>query len=134
MSPSYDIFLYTYYVYKKHKDVQVDISFRTAKLRKLANDKKHRDRKLGAEMSKKLGLRLDQLRAAPTLDDMPKIGRGRCHELTGNRAGTLSLDLVHPYRLIFEPVDDPAPSKGDGGLDWKRVTRVRILEVTDTHE
>jgi proteic killer suppression protein len=65
---------------------------------------------------------------------MPKIVRGRCHELTGNRAGTLSLDLVHPYRLIFEPADEPVPRKPDGGLDWKRVTRIRILEVADTHE
>lgn len=112
----------------------MEILFKTAKLRKLANEKKHRDRKFGPAMSQKLGQRLGELYAAPTLDDMPKIGKGRCHELTGNRAGTLSLDLVHPYRLLFEPADDPAPSKPDGGLDWKRVTRVRILEVADTHE
>jgi len=112
----------------------MDIVFKSAKLRKLANERKHRDRRLGIEMSGKLGQRLDQLYAAPTLDDMPKIGRGRCHELTGNRAGTLSLDLVHPYRLIFEPADEPVPRKPDGGLDWERVTRIRILEVADTHE
>ena len=67
------IFSYTYSVYEKHKDVRMDIIFKAAKLRKLANEKKHRDRKLGTEMSGNLGRRLDQLRAAPTLDDMPNV-------------------------------------------------------------
>jgi hypothetical protein len=33
----------------------MDIIFKAAKLRKLANEKKHRDRKLGTEMSGKTG-------------------------------------------------------------------------------
>jgi len=57
----------------------------------------------------------------------------RCHELTGDRKGQLSVDLKHPYRLIFEPNNDPRPSKPDGGLDWAMVSAVRILEITDTH-
>ncbi len=58
---------------------------------------------------------------------------GRCHELIGNRAGQLSLDLDHPYRLIFEPADEPIPQKDDGGLDWTMVTSVVIIGVEDTH-
>jgi proteic killer suppression protein len=42
---------------------------------------------------------------------------GRCHELHGDRAGELSLDLDHPYRLLFRPTADPGPGSG-GGLDW----------------
>lgn len=59
---------------------------------------------------------------------------GRCHELKGELAGILSLDLRHPYRLLFEPADEPVPVKPDGGLDWAGVTAVRILGVEDTHE
>lgn len=44
------------------------------------------------------------------------------------------MDLVHPYRLIFEPANEPAPLLSDGGLDWDRVTAVRIIGVDDTHE
>ena len=58
----------------------------------------------------------------------------RCHELKGNRKGQLSLDLKHPYRLIIEPADDPIPYKTDGGLDWTRVTIVRVIEVIDYHD
>jgi len=41
---------------------------------------------------------------------------GRCHELHGNLDGVLSLDLEHPYRLLFEPTEPP-PRLPDGGLD-----------------
>ncbi|WP_229548556.1 hypothetical protein [Nostoc sp. CHAB 5836] len=50
-----------------------------------------------------------------------------------NRAGQLSLDLDGPYRLIFEPADQPIPLKPDGGLDWDKVTAVEILGVENTH-
>jgi plasmid maintenance system killer protein len=78
--------------------------------------------------------RLDELRAAEVLEDLRNLPGPRCHELRGDRAGQISVDLDHPYRLIFEPADDPVPRKPDGGLDWRSVTAVRILEVTDTHD
>jgi len=53
--------------------------------------------------------------------------------LTGDLKGTLSLDLDGPYRLLFEPMEEPLPLKADGGLDWHGVTAIRILEVEDTH-
>ncbi len=58
---------------------------------------------------------------------------GRCHELTGDRARQLSIDLDHPYRLIFEPVEEPPPLKRDGGLDWSAVLAIRIIGIEDTH-
>jgi proteic killer suppression protein len=66
--------------------------------------------------------------------EMMRYLPGRCHELKGDRSGQLSLDLDHPYRLIFEPANNPAPRKADGGLDWKGVTAVVIIGVEDTHE
>jgi hypothetical protein len=64
---------------------------------------------------------------------MRSLPQARCHELKGDRAGQLSVDLVHPYRLIFEPTV-PVPRKPDGGIDWKLVTAVTIIGVEDTHE
>jgi plasmid maintenance system killer protein len=87
---------------------------------------------VGHRQAQVLRRRLDDLRAAPTLATMRALP-GRCHELTGNRAGQISLDLVHPMRLIFEPADDPPSIKPDGGLDWKGNRAVRILSVEDTH-
>jgi len=59
---------------------------------------------------------------------------GRLHELKGNRRNQLSFDLDHPYRLIFVPDHMPVPSTVDGGMDWSRVTAVKILGIVDTHE
>ena len=64
----------------------------------------------------------------------PNRGPERCHELTGGRKGQLSVDLEHPYRLIFIPNHEPIPRKPDGGLDWKLVTSIMIIGIEDTHE
>jgi proteic killer suppression protein len=58
---------------------------------------------------------------------------GRCHELTGNRKGQISIDLEGPYRLLFEVADNPIPQKEDGGLKWSDVHTIRILGIEDTH-
>ena len=64
----------------------------------------------------------------------PKTGPERCHELTKNLKGKFSMDLDHPYRLIFEPAHDPVPRLDDGGIDWQAVTEIIIIGVEDTHE
>jgi plasmid maintenance system killer protein len=88
-------------------------------------------RRLGAERARKLRTRRSALRAAETLDDL-RHAPGRCHELTGNYAGLLSLDLDGPYRLIFRPGEEVDPKPG-GGLDWTKVTTVVVIDVVDPH-
>lgn len=84
-------------------------------------------------MAKKIRQRLDDLKAVIVLEEMRSL-QGRCHELLHNRAGQLSLDLVHPLRLIFEPANIPIPRKADGGIDWQKVTAVVIIGIDDTHD
>ena len=59
---------------------------------------------------------------------------GRCHELTGDRKGQLAVDVTKNVRLVFEPADEPTPTREGGGLDWEGVKSVRILEVVDYHD
>jgi proteic killer suppression protein len=35
---------------------------------------------------------------------MLQFGIGRCHPLKGNRKSQYAVDLVHPYRLVFEKI------------------------------
>ena len=84
-------------------------------------------------MTRKLQQRLMELKAAPCLDDISKVPPPRCHPLSGDRDGQLSVDLEHPYRLLFIPANDPIPLTQDGGLDWAKVTEIEIVEITDTH-
>lgn len=111
----------------------MDIIFSSSKFEEECNNQRLLQKRYGADRAKRLRRRLDDLRAANILEDMRNLP-GRCHELLGDRAGQLSIDLDHPYRLIFEPANEPIPTKPDGGLDWKQVTVVKIIGVEDTHE
>lgn len=77
--------------------------------------------------------RLDDLDAANSLEEMRNLP-GRCHELKGDRACQLSIDLVHPQRLIFVPLENPFPTKPDGGMDWTQVKSILVMGIEDTHE
>lgn len=110
----------------------MDIVFRSTKDTKLFNSDKKLTQTFGPEATKRIRKRLDQLRGATVLEDL-RNAPGRLHQLSGDRAEQFSLDLVHPYRLLFEAANDPIPRKPDSGVDWTQVTAVRIIEVEDTH-
>jgi len=88
---------------------------------------------LGKPNANKLQQRLAELAAVDNLGDLRFLPGLRCHELVGDRRGQLVVDLVHPYRLVFIPEHNPIPQKPDGGLDWEKVKRIQIVEVTDYH-
>ena len=114
-------------------DPNVDIIFRSTKLEKELSERKRLVRGFGKRQADVIAQRLIQLRAALSLATLSTLPQLRCHELKANREGQISVDLVHPYRLIFEPAHNPLPMKDDGGLDWSGVTVIRILGVVDTH-
>ncbi len=111
----------------------MDILFKERKFEKQCNRRDMLVRAHGERRAQLIRARLDALRASVNLEDMRHVA-GRLHELKGNRKGQLSLDLDHPYRLILIPNHDPMPSSGSGGVDWSRVTAVKILGIEDTHE
>jgi plasmid maintenance system killer protein len=114
----------------------MDITFKTKKLEKAFNESRQLEATHGPKRAKKIRIRMQELRAATSLNDFwpPKSPPGRCHELTeGKQQGQLTVDLDHPYRLIFVPDHDPIPLLADGGLDWSRVKVIKILGVEDTH-
>jgi len=112
----------------------VEILFQGRKLEKLCTDRSQRARTYGSICAKLLEQRFSELKRAENLEAMRFVPRAKCHELSGDRKGTLSVVLEHPYRLIFEPANDPVPRKPDGGLDWTQVTAIRILAVEDYHD
>jgi plasmid maintenance system killer protein len=115
-----------------HKREFMRIIFQSKKLSKLCEDEKALKRRYG-KMSSKILLSLDDLRGANTLSDFRTIPQYRCHELTGDRKGQLAIVLMHPFRFIFEPADDPPAKKPDGGIDWNNVKIIQIIEIEDYH-
>jgi plasmid maintenance system killer protein len=109
------------------------IYFKTKKLQKVCNNANEAIKKLGPKMAGKLQQRLMELKAASCLADISRVPPSRCHQLSGNREGQLSVDLEHPYRLLFIPANEPVPVMQDGGLDWAQVTEIEIVKIADTH-
>lgn len=83
-------------------------------------DAKIADRTYGNEMSQKIQMRIDEIRAVDTVEEMIQYRIGRCHPLSNNRKGQYAFDLVLPYRLVFEK-------------HGSEVQIAHIMEIVDYH-
>lgn len=111
----------------------MEIYFISEKLQKNCNSYVLSIRKWGPEIAGKIQQRLTELRAADCLLDVSYLPPPRCHMLDGDREGFFAVDLKHPFRLIFKPLDNPVPLKDDGGIDKSRITKILIVEVGNYH-
>lgn len=98
----------------------MDITYKSNKLEKVCTDAKVAERSYGNEMAEKIQMRIDELAAADTIEMMIQFHIGRCHSLTNNRKGQYAMDLVHPYRLVFEK-------------HGNEIQIAHILEIVDYH-
>ena len=98
----------------------MDITYRNNRLKKICTDAKIAEKMYGRTMADKIHQRIDEIAAADTVEMMIRFHIGRCHSLTQNRKGQYAVDLIHPYRLIFE-------KKGDS------IQIANILEIVDYH-
>lgn len=111
----------------------MELSFANRKLAKELAGEKTIVRNYGTDNGRRIHLRIAQLMAADNLETLRLLPQTRAHELTGDRTGQISVDVRHPYRLLLVPDHDEIPRKPDGGLDWTRVTKVKVLGIVDTH-
>ncbi len=111
----------------------MEITFLNTKLAKELADEKAILRKYGPDNGRRICQRLADLMAAENLETLRFLPQTRAHELTGDRAGQISVDVRHPRRLLLLPEHAELPRKADGGLDWKRITKIKVLGIIDTH-
>ena len=109
------------------------VSYKNRKLEKEFCDIKLLKRRWGEEQSKLIARRLDEIRAADNLETLRTLPQLRAHELKSDRSGQISLDIKHPYRLLIISDHEETPPKEDGGLDWQKIVKIKILGVEDTH-
>lgn len=74
----------------------MEVSFEDADFAHVCRNERELRKRHGLVRAKKIMQRLKSLGAAETPADLKSLP-GRCHELHGDRAGELSLDLDHPY-------------------------------------
>lgn len=109
----------------------MDILFDDDDLERLCSEERVMKKRLGSQGAKKLRRRLADLAATSRVSDLVA---GDPHPYTGDKKGLYSLDLDGGRRLLFEPSDDPPPTKPDGGIDWSQVTSIVIVFVGDPHD
>ena len=111
----------------------MNITFDKKKLEKYANNDRLAQKELGKRRADLFKERLDDLMAVQTLEDTRHLP-GNFHELKANRKGQWACDLDHPYRLIFEPHENPIPTNDDGQYLWIKIKGVEIIEIVNYHK
>lgn len=98
----------------------MQVEYKTKTMEKVCTDASVASKKYGSEMAEKIQLRIDQIRAADSVEQMVQFRIGRCHQLQGNRKNQYAVDLVQPQRLVFE-------KKGN------EIQIANIIEIVDYH-
>ena len=111
----------------------MEINFRTRRLGRIFGSERLLRREYGDLLARTIRRSLNVLESAENLTEVSTLPPFRRHLLSGDRAGQYAIDLVHPFRLIFEPNHDPIPLLEDGGIDTANITAVEIIEVVDYH-
>ncbi|WP_459129616.1 type II toxin-antitoxin system RelE/ParE family toxin [Guggenheimella bovis] len=99
----------------------MDITYKNNKIRKVCTDAYTAEKIYGLKMAQKIHQRIGEIGAVDTVEMMIRFRIGRCHPLTQNRKGQYAVDLVQPYRLVFEKYGD-------------EIQIVNILEIVDYHK
>lgn len=87
----------------------------------------------GADVAKKIKVRLAELKAAEYLSNISHLPPSRLHQLNGDRKGQFAVTLNGPCRLIFRPTH-PVPKNDEGGIDLSKVTAIDFIEVANYHD
>jgi toxin HigB-1 len=110
----------------------MEILFRDEKLRRLVSDEKSLKKRFG-QYAKYVRMRIDLLRAAETLADVPHHPPARRHRKDGTtKTFIIDVKTKHDkWRIEFDVANDPVPKKEDGSIDLNAVTAVEIIEVSN---
>lgn len=114
------------------KSFKMDITFSNNKLKKYAENESLCKKKLGEKKAKLYLARIADFESANSLEDVRYLP-GHYHELVENRKGQWACDLDQPYRLIFEPHEDPIPTDDNGKYIWIEIKGVEIVEIENYH-
>lgn len=98
----------------------MQITYKNRKIEKICTNASEAIKKHGNEMAVKIHQRIDEISAVDSVEDMIQYRIGRCHLLNGDRIGQYAVDLIHPYRLVFE-------KRG------KQIQIANIMEIVDYH-
>jgi plasmid maintenance system killer protein len=116
----------------------MEVTIPNNRLRRDIENDGARKKRFGKDMAQKIALRRAALVAAECLADFwpPYSGPERVHELKkGDLLGMFSMDLKHPFRLLFSAPDVAGKKAGDDEKKrWESIKSIEIVSIEDTHD
>ena len=104
----------------------MEIVFKSKKLRKIFSSSTTLSKNYGNNQARKIVQRLNEFKAAESLNDIKMLIFPRLHLLQGNLQGYWAVDVMHPFRIILEPLDGSA-------TNLSSITKIKIIEIKDYH-
>ena len=96
------------------------VEYRNRSIEKVCTIASVAEKTYGTQMAEKIQTRIDQIKAADSVEQMIQYKVGRCHPLHQNRKNQFAVDLVHPMRLVFEK-------------NGNEIQVAKIIEIVDYH-
>lgn len=98
----------------------MEVRYKNNQLKRICTDADVAQREYGPQMAEKISQRIGELAAIDSVQTLMKFGVGRCHPLKGDRKLQYAMDLVHPFRLVFE-------------VKNSSVYLAKVMEIVDYH-
>jgi len=98
----------------------LQIEYKNCGLKKVCTNAREAEKKHGEKMAAKIHLRIDEITAADSVERLIQYRIGGCHILKGDRKKQYAMDLIQPYRLVFE-------------MKGSAIPIVRVIEIVDYH-
>ena len=98
----------------------MEIVYKIKKIHKVCENYNEAKKIHGEQMAAKIHQRIDEIKAAESVEQMIQFKIGGCHLLRQDRKGQYAVILVQPYRLIFEQKDNS-------------IQIVKVIEIVDYH-
>ncbi|MCD6578348.1 killer suppression protein HigA [bacterium] len=110
----------------------MEVYFKTKKMAKIFSKMEELKKRYGFKMAGKIIKRLDDMKAAENLEVLFTLP-GNHHPLKGDKKGQFACYLEHPYRLVYEPGNEPLPINENNELIYSKITIVNIIKIEDYH-
>jgi len=98
----------------------LQIEYKNRGLEKVCTNAREAEKKFGEKMAEKIHRRIDEITAADSVEQLIQYKVGRCHILKGGRKKQFAMDLIQPYRLVFE-------------VKGSATQIVRVIEIVNYH-
>ena len=106
----------------------MELAFATRFIREICENESTATREFGKEVTGKLKRRLADLRAATAVEDLV-VGHPR--EIDARGFGRFAIDLCEGYYIVFAANHADIPMVESGGVNWSKVSRVKILKIAN---